>query len=236
VSVLAGATGKARTPGRTVPRSVDAAAFHFHMFPRPLGVRPDGSLIIADGDIIWTLAKGRLTRIYRIPKPYPAARNPRVVDTAVNGAGTVYLTPYHDAPEKEAAAPPPTAGDVITIGADGTVGRLVLPASTAGITGGLAWMPVYSLAGDGADGVYIHTGDEHASYVVHVHAGAAEVVARHVNGKKTGCKVPAHPVDAMNLPCDLPWDMAADRPGSLVMAGDGDGAEGSESILQIATR
>lgn len=79
------------------------------------------------------------------------------------------------------------------------------------------------------DGVYIYTGDKHASYIVHLHAGTAEVVARHLDRNKGGCQVPSRPVDAMNLSCDLSWIMAAYRPGSLVMAG-------ADFILQIATR
>ncbi|WP_173091533.1 hypothetical protein [Actinomadura verrucosospora] len=236
VSVLAGATDRSRTPARAVPRTANAAAHHFRGVPLPLGVRPDGSLVIGDGDVVWALAKERLTRLYRLRKPYRAATNPRLVETAMDAKGTVYLTTYYDAPKNRPAAPSPRISDVITIRADGTVGRLAPPARSAGIAGVLTSMPVDTMAGDGADGLYILTGDDHATYVVHVHAGTAEVVARHVNGNRSGCRMPSHPVDAMNLPCDLPWNMAASRPGSLVMAGNGGGREGTDSILQIAAK
>ncbi|MDL4772960.1 MULTISPECIES: hypothetical protein [Thermomonosporaceae] len=48
---------------------------------------------------------GPTTRVYRVRKPYKAAKNSRLVETAVDGEGTVYLTTYYDTPTDEPAAP-----------------------------------------------------------------------------------------------------------------------------------
>jgi hypothetical protein len=214
---------------------VNAAAFHFQKIPRPLGVRPDGSLIIGDGDVVWALANGRLTRVYRLRKPYKAAKHLRLgPETAVDGKGTVYLAAAYETPKYEYM---PHLSDVITIRADGTVGELALPARAAGVAGSLASMALLQMTGDSAGGVYVQTYDKQGGYVVHVHAGAAEVVARHVdkNLRSGGSPVPSHPVNAMNLPNILPWNLAY-RPGSLIMAGAPGVGRGGDYILQVATR
>lgn len=228
VTVLAGSTG-GHAPA-TVPRSADAAGFHFRDLPRPFGVRPDGSVLIADADTVWALRNGRLTRVHRLAKPNKTAKNLRLhPSSAVDGEGTVYVVASYDTPKYSWT---PGLGEVITIRADGTVGRLALPASIAGVPGAPASMALASMTGDGADGVYVLTWSKEAGYVLHIHGGRAEVVARHVYGSE--CRVSSHPVSAMKLPCELPWNLTYRR-GSLIMAGDQGGREASDYILQIPT-
>lgn len=226
VTVLAGATG-GHAPA-AVPRSADAAVFHFRGYPRPFGVRPDGSVLIADADTVWALRNGRLARVHRLAKPTKTAKKVRLYPaSAVDGEGTVYVVASYDTPKYSWT---PHLSEVITIRADGTVGRLALPASIAGVPGDPASMTPASMTGDGADGVYVLTWSNAASYVLHIHGGRAEVVARHVHGDR--CRVTSHPVNAMNLPCELPWNLTYRR-GSLVMAGDQGGNESSNFVLEI---
>ncbi|MFB9830690.1 hypothetical protein [Actinoallomurus acaciae] len=226
VTVLAGSTG-GHAPA-AVPRSAGAADFRFRGHPRPFGVRPDGSVLIADADTVWALGNGRLTRVHRLARPNRTAKDVRLSpSSAVDGEGTAYVVASYDTPKYSWT---PHLGEVTTIRADGTVGRLALPASIAGVPGAPASMTPASMTGDGANGVYVFTWSDAASYVLHIHGGSAEVVARHVRGDR--CRVTSRPVSAMRLPCELPWNLTYRR-GNLVMAGDQDGRESSDFVLEI---
>ncbi|MFJ3309084.1 hypothetical protein ACIPSA_39780 [Streptomyces sp. NPDC086549] len=232
VTVLAGVPGKGRAATAPVPKSTAAAGFRFaDNSVSPIGVRPDGALILLDGDVVWSLAHDRLTRVYEIPA---ADRKNREMDgyakAAVDGKGTVYVTSG------------PKAGtdiyshvtDVVAIHTDGTVAPIALPKSVRGVTGNLAEMKLVSITSDGADGIYADTYNDEGMYILHIHAGLVDLVMHHaVVGEKSSyspyeCPL-KHPVDAKKLPCALPSAMAYGD-GKLVLGGN------THYLLQIGTK
>ncbi|MFJ3235146.1 hypothetical protein [Streptomyces sp. NPDC086787] len=221
VSVLAGVPGKHRSATAQAPESATAHGFRFaddHV--APLGVRPDGSLIVLDGHVVWSLAKDRLTRVYELPA---GDRETRTLagypSTAVDRTGTVYITsdPWTHSSEFSHIK------DVTAIRTDGTTTPLALPRSVAGVKGSPGDLTVVSLTGDGAEGVYANAYGEEAHYLLHLHAGRAELVARSRNSQQTSkyadqCEL-KDTVDAEQLPCALPKFMTYGG-GKLVLAGD----------------
>lgn len=227
VRVIAGVPGKTRAGGDPVPASAGATAFRFGPATvAPFGVRPDGSVLIIDGDVIWALKDSRLTRVYQVPAdgsesvrlmPYGA--------DAVDASGTVYVT---TAP----ASGSPRLGDMLAISPDDSVRKVDLPPRVQDISGSPANLTVASIAADAADGVYANVGNADGSYVIHLHAGTAAPIARHtyaVNSTPAeGCDLP-RPVDAMKLTCRLPRSMTY-RDGNLFLGGE------QTYVLQIAVK
>ncbi|MEV0183971.1 hypothetical protein AB0I54_32510 [Streptomyces sp. NPDC050625] len=231
VSVLAGVSGKTRSATAQVPKSATAADFRFgDQAVTPVGVRPDGSLIVLDGDVVWSLANGRLTRVYEVPAAdrktrelvsYPAA--------AVDRKGTVYVTSGPPARTSKFAH----LADVMAISPDGSAAPVALPRSIAGVKAQPGDLTVNALTGDDADGIYINAYDHKAEYVLHLHAGRADMVARSLYSRQTSaypdvCNL-KHPVDAEKVPCDLPWPMTY-RDGKLVLGGK------DKYFLEIGTK
>jgi hypothetical protein len=211
-TVMAGSSGAPRAAGAAVPASVDARTFHFAAGgPVPFGVRPDGSVLIADTDVVWALKDGRLDRLYQVPSK-DAKRGMAVLPpSAVDHAGTVYV-----AVGGTYLAP---VSDITTIRTDGTVGTLALPAMAAGVAQSLLALNLLWLTGDGADGVYARAQGGTGDYVLHLRSGHAELVARYPSTKPTATCDLSHPVDAKKLTCALPHAMTYDA-GSLVLGGE----------------
>ncbi|MFE9447024.1 hypothetical protein [Streptomyces sp. NPDC006739] len=216
-TVLAGASGQHRTAGHPLPASAPATTVRFTANAGPFGIRPDGSILIADGDALWTLRDGTVRRLYQVTAkssdglPLLLAQN-----NAVDATGTAYLSP-----ESEGTGVDGTLGDVVTVRPDGRLGKPLLPAKISGLPGVLAAYRVRWLTGDGSDGVFVLVYDRSGGNgaVVHLHSGKAELIAHEKAGAASGkpCSI-TRPVDALHLPCGLPEAMTY-RSGSLILGG-----------------
>ncbi|MEU8586870.1 hypothetical protein AB0C59_07645 [Streptomyces sp. NPDC048664] len=201
VSALAGATG---------PRFSDGAV-------TAVGVRPDGELIVIDAHTVWSLTGKLAKRVYQVPADERRSRHlfPTSDLATVGPGGSIYVG---SGPPNSGTVTP---GEIIAIHADGSVAPLALPRSVAGLQGSPADLRVGSFTADGADGIYTDAYDDAGTYVLHLHAGRAELVARHLRSKDTenpeDCLF-THPVDAKNLPCDLPSSITYGA-GKLVLGG-----------------
>lgn len=217
VSVLAGAVGAARATGAAVAGSAAAAGFHFSTTPSPFGVGPDGAVLIADQDVLWSLENGTLKRLYRISAKaadgLPLQLGP---DSAVDVSGTAYLSPAERSPEV-----PGLLGDPLAVSASGLLSRPLLPAQIAGLPGSPAAFNVRWLTGDGANGVFAQVYDPSGNNgaVLHLHSGKADLIAHENPGidPDKPCRI-QHPVNALRLPCPLPEAMTY-RSGSLILGG-----------------
>lgn len=223
-TTLAGAPGKHRKLWQPVPATAVAKDYHLSGDRiEPFGTRSDGSILFSDGDVIWQLKSGRLTRVYQLPKKEAG----KVIDhgSAVDQAGTVYLT-------SSTGGVWGRFGDIVAISRSGSVGGFDVPEQITGVKGDPADLELTWMAGDAGGGVYIRAREPSADaeYVLHVTSGKTELVAKQVSGidYDSGCKE-GHLVDAMKLPCRMP-DALTYSPGSLVMAGN------SSSVLKIATK
>jgi hypothetical protein len=206
VAGASSASGPHRAVGQPAPRSAPAAGFHFAAAgPVPFATRPDGSVLIADTDVVWSLKGSRLTRLYQLPTGQELLSYGAVdhAGTAYVAAGSTYLK---------------RAGAITAISTDGRTRTLPLPASIPSVTGDPGDLNVLWLTGDASDGVYVRAEDQHHDYVLHLHDGTARLVARAATDASTGtCHLP-HPVRATALPCALPTTMAA-TPSGLTLGG-----------------
>jgi hypothetical protein len=206
-----GATRKERAPGAPVPATAAAAGYRFGSTgPTPFGERADGTLLLADSDVVWSLKDGRLTRVYQSPAaPAPGKRPVVLPSSAVDGTGTAWIATGDWA----------TVADIMTLAPDGTATRPSLPTKVAGVTEAIGTLGLLWMTSDGKNGVYVHADGEGNEYVLHLRPGSAEMVARHhdTSTDPNSCHLP-HPIDATELPCALPYALAyrADR---LVLGG-----------------
>ncbi|MFG1805874.1 hypothetical protein [Streptomyces sp. NPDC049040] len=213
-TVLAGGAGPGRVPDAPVPATAGATAFRFgNTGATPFGVRQDGSVLLADGDVVWSLKDSTLTRVYQAPGTAAKGRHPAVMPgSAVDGTGTAWVAAGSLDDEEK-------VGDIVTIAPGGKAAEPALPAKATGATEDLASLRLLWLAADGANGVYAHATSAANDYVLHLRPGSAQVVARHrVSAKDPRtCDLP-HPVDATRLPCKLPYALAY-HDDRLVLAG-----------------
>ncbi|MFJ9541240.1 hypothetical protein ACIRPX_28780 [Streptomyces sp. NPDC101225] len=224
-TALAGVSGTSRKPGQPVPATTSAKTFPLTTGRiEPFGRRSDGSVLFADGDVIWRLKADRLTRLYQAPRN-KKGKVQQIIDrgSAVDHSGTVYLRTAEDGLSGR-------LGDVVSVHEDGSVQKLALPKHVSGVKGNLASLGVTWMAGDGSNGVYVRARDESAGYVLHVTSGKAELVARQISGgdSDSGCKE-GYSVDALKLPCTMPEALTYSA-GSLIMAGH------ARFVLKIATK
>lgn len=213
--VVAAFTAADRHVPSAVPASAPVGAVHTTGVPRPVGVRPDGSVVLVDSDVVWSLKDGRLTRLFQAApsgdKDHPAGV---LLSSAVSRSGTVWLG-------DDRGDLFPRLSGLRTVAPDGTVARPALPARVAGVPEDPAALTVIWLADDGADGVYANAHGQKGSYVLHLRPGSAVAVARTLyEGSTASCDV-WHPVDAMTMTCDLPRAVAH-RTGRLAMVGSAD--------------
>jgi hypothetical protein len=222
-AVLAGTEGTGRKAGQPAPRSAPAKRYRFaDNQPLPFAVRADGSVLITDDDVIWSLKDDTLTRLHQIPaRTYQSGTGP-VPGAVASGTHTVYLDLQQ------------TLGGIKAIGPDGTSHPLVLPRSIAGVTGDPSALQLSWMTGDGADGIYVNAHGKSGLYVLHLAGGRGKLIIKSASldssGTEAACR-PGHLVDAMKLPCALPYAMTySASSGGLVMAGS------STAVLRIPTK
>lgn len=213
--VVAAFAAADRRTGTDVPASAPVGTVHASFTPWLAGVRPDGSLVLVDTNVVWSLKDGRLTRLLRLPASGDKENPDTLMEHgAVNRSGTVWTAsgPSHAQ----------TLAGLRTIAPDGTVSRPVLPVRAEGVSEELASLQVGSLTDDGADGVYAHVYSSSNEYVLHVRPGSARAVAKDTHyASLDGCTMPHHPVDAMSMPCRIPAELTY-HAGHLVAAGGAD--------------
>lgn len=219
LSVLAGASGPARDTTEPVPASARADGFHFSTTPSPIGVRPDGTILIADNDVLWALKDGTLKQLYRTTAKSPDGQPLQLGrDSTVDASGTAYVSP--EVPDRV----PGRLVDVVAINADGLLSKPLLPAQIAGLPGSPGALKVRWLTGDGSNGIFVQVYDASGNNgaILHLHSGKTDIVGQEKARSKAGspCRIP-HPVDARQLPCALPPAMTY-RSGSLILGGIGD--------------
>jgi hypothetical protein len=215
-----------RTATDPVPASAEAQSFRFSEGMKPVGLRPDGSVIILDGDALWSYQDERLTRLLQksdIPTSVLAAGD-RVDGlggiAAVDPRGTVWLAPTISSVTSDDAS---HLADVVGLTTAGTFVPLSLSAAAAGPANPKI-ASLTALTPDGAGGFYarVGTGWEEKQQVVHVHAGRIDVVAEStVAGQdETGpdTKNLSGAFDARHIPLFLPTGIVV-RPGMLVLIG-----------------
>lgn len=215
ITELAGTAGQFRSLTAPVARTAAAAGFRFVHGVTPLGVEKDGTVVIGDGNVVWSLSGGMLTRRYQQAPVKSAARylSPFVVaESTADPDGTVFLTPGY----------PGTLGDVAVLPGDGQPPhKLTLPARVPGLSVATADLETSALAGDGADGIYadVSPPDGGHSFLIHVHGGQADVVASTIAKADWSARCKAQkPVPARDFPCPFPIGVAY-RAGHVYLAG-----------------
>jgi hypothetical protein len=216
ITELAGTAGTFRSLTAAVPTSAAAAGFHFARGVTPLGVEKDGTVLIEDSNVVWSLSNGRLTQRYRqAAEKYPTgAISPFLgEESTADPDGTVFLAPRGDSA---------SLADVVVVPGDGQAAhKLAVPSQLAGADVPTAQLQPTFLTGDGTGGIYLNAIPAKApgSYVLHIHDGRADIVASSTASAASGtCK--AHkPVAARDFPCTLPQALAY-RAGHLYLAGN----------------
>ncbi|WP_405562227.1 hypothetical protein [Streptomyces sp. NBC_01180] len=173
---------------------------HVFQHPNPIGVRPDGSVIVTDGDGIWS----------------------------VNGAEAVHLYVEHDASSDAAGAVDASGTAYVNVAGKGFAELLVLsPGKKAekvkvsgelpGSNGSISGLSPVSFAAASSGGVYaVATSHrDHAGYVVHVQGANGTVMAKAAFGKQRACRT-GKPYPALDNPCSMPWFVV--QSGNRVLA------------------
>ncbi|MEU7383862.1 MULTISPECIES: hypothetical protein [unclassified Streptomyces] len=225
--VLAGAPGRSRKLGQPVPATTAAKEFHFSDYlPHPFGARPDGSILFSEGDVIWQLKGGRLTRVYQAPSERNTSGKSvyGVIGdgSAVDQSGTVYA-------RVSAAHASEKLGEIVAIHQDGSTAKLALPQRITGVSEEPAGLDVTWMTGDDRDGVFVRAAGQSADYVLHMTSGKAKLVAKAAHRTShSECKEGSL-VDSLRLPCPMPWAVAY-SPEGLIMAGN------APFVLKVATK
>ncbi|MFG2722957.1 hypothetical protein ACGFW5_32350 [Streptomyces sp. NPDC048416] len=169
--------------------------------PEPIGVRPDGTVIVTEDSSVWSVKDGKADEILAFPAEQGRAR------ATVTANGTVYATNGR-LPDLHVLAPG-QAPKTVTV--HGTLPGAGTPLSETAFEG-------MTQAGDG--GVYARVlkdpqkGPAGFVYLVHIDpAGALTVMAR---GSEEAKSCPAGQYPALDNPCQLPWFLA--RSGDQLLA------------------
>jgi hypothetical protein len=207
----------ARAAGEPVPASSDAATVQFTDTVFPIGVRPDGSIIVLDSDVVWALKGGQATRLYADPlwlRDNSGLKG--AVDLgAVDSEGNIYAD--------FGAGRSLTADRFIEIASDGGTRPIPFDGTTSDFA------PL-SMSSDGANGLLV-LGDKGIGK-----AGSRKLL-RFSNGAWTtvlaetsfpnGAQCPAT-FDPAAVPCPLPTYVTATHDMALLAGGFG-----STSVLAV---
>lgn len=214
-----GKNGKTAAPGAKYPPDSGSASSRLAGMTRPLGTRTDGALLAQDVNGIWAAKAGTLTKVLGTPVD-PTALNQHDAAAAVrptaDAAGDAYFMASHLPLDG-------LTGRITRVTPAGAAAKVPVPRTIPGVSDGTDRLAVQSMAGDGADGVYVDALDDNPgagldSYVLHLYHGTARVVAHsHISEHGLDCTL-RDPVSALKLPCALPHDMAYAK-GKLVLDG-----------------
>jgi hypothetical protein len=208
----------------TTPASADVATFRFSERVRPLGVRPDGSVVVLDGETVWTLRDGRLTQVLRVADIpanalEPGDRATGIATGTVAPDGTVWLVVQTTRGDEQSQ----WLADVIGLTPSGQISRLAVPPAATGFKGDPRLLGVSSLAPDGSGGLYVRAAMGHSpnQYVIRLTADHAAVIAgSSLRPEDQDSQHPDFPgqVNALQVPWYLPSGIAV-RPGMITLSG-----------------
>jgi hypothetical protein len=156
----------------------------------PIGARPDGSLVVLDGDQVWSVKDGRSTVLAGKPS------NGGSYGT-VDGSGTTYaLLDGKNTVRDVLVIPPGKAPHALRV-----TGQL--PGGSAPVSG----LSLYTFAAAGDDGFYATAGTESdtARYLIHVHGTTAEVLAAFGAPDRVATCAAGHHYPALDNPCVMPF-------------------------------
>ncbi|WP_433889383.1 hypothetical protein [Streptomyces sp. CA-111067] len=180
--------GLLRVDGHSTPTVLPTG--HRFTYPVPIGVRPDGSLVVLDADQVWSVKDGRTTLLAGEPSDGGS-------DGAVDGSGTTYaLLDGKTTIADLLVIPPGQPPHALRV-----IGHL--PGGSAPVSG----LNVYALAAAGDDGFYATAGthDGTADYLIHVHGAAADVLAAFGAPDKAATCAAGHRYPALGNPCVMPY-------------------------------
>ncbi|WP_194891700.1 hypothetical protein [Catenulispora pinisilvae] len=194
----------------------------------PVGYRPDGSLVVANRDSLWSMAPGGSPSLVgRVPVANGMS-SADVYRVAMGNTGTVYAMTDQIGSTRDPLSN--RLGSIMTFAAGSTSPvPFALPSAIPGIAGSPKTLQVDGMTSDGGDGIYAlveesptGSGQRGRTYVVHLHDGQAQIVASEVAGSahtQAACKLSGE-VDASALPC-LPSDgtAMAYHAGKLILVG-----------------
>ncbi|WP_405778136.1 hypothetical protein [Streptomyces sp. NBC_00859] len=162
---------------------------HVFQHPNPIGVRPDGSVIVADADGIWSVKDAEAVHLYAEHGSSSDAAG------AVDASGTAYVKSSSKGFAELLVLSPGKKAEKVKVSGE-------LPDSNGSVSG----LSPVSFAGAGSGGVYaVATSHrDHAAYVVHVQGTKGTVMAKAAFGKQRTCRT-GKQYPALDNPCSMPW-------------------------------
>lgn len=218
--------GQATTVFQLPGSGADSDAGH-NVFP--VGYRPDGSLVVADRDSLWSVAGGGSPSIVgRVPVAVGMS-SASLYRVAMGSKGTIYAMTDQIGSTSDPLSG--RLGSIMTFAVDSTSPvPFALPSTIPGVDGSPKNLQVDGMTSDGGDGIYalVEQGDASSpslqgrTYIVHLHGGQAQVVATEKVGSahtQAACKLSGE-VDVSAMPC-LPSDgtAMAYHAGKLILVG-----------------
>jgi hypothetical protein len=164
---------------------------HQFVDPRPIGARPDGSVIILDGRSVWALKDGKATSLYG------KSGGPQEGPGTVDAAGTAYVQPTGQ-----------TLADMLVLSPGKAPYRLRISGNLPGSRVPLSQLSPSTLAPARDGGFYamatysIGNSANYTYYVIHVRktTGTVLIKATHDRTCPAGKQYPA-----LDSPCTMPW-------------------------------
>jgi hypothetical protein len=233
-----GCTDNCRTVGNPVPASAPADQVTFSRALNLIGETADSTLMISDGDVVWSLSHGTLTRKYVAPAGSRISSDNSFVGSTSPDGHIAFTAPSPRGGTTNGPAWRFLLRDTQTISPSGVATPVSVPSSIAGVAGDPRGLVVVNIISDGGSGFFYRVGDPYPgpnepnpaapthSYVLHQVGDKWSVVAA-ANGsidQQTAAKWTAsETVDATAIPVQLPTSMAV-VPGMLVLS-DGVGCD-----------
>ncbi len=174
--------------------------------PRPVGERPDGSLVVSEGANLWALRDGSQTRLYHQARTVGDA-------AVVDSSGTVYVVPQ-------------TLGDTMAVPSSGAPYPVEVTGKDPATGEPLSAFAPEDMAPATAGGFYVLATDKSlAEYVLlYVRKGATTVLVRQRTSDKSCAAGKQYP--ALDNTCEVQTGVVQSGPrvlllGNLVSYGDG---------------
>lgn len=194
--------GLLRVDGHSTPTAMPTG--HTFTYPLPVGVRPDGSLVVLDEGRVWSVKDGHSTELAGEPAHGSGY-------AAMDHAGTTYMI----------AVDQTSIGDMLVIPQGKPPHTLRVSGHVPGGSAPISGLKVLTVA-PAADGFYTlaSTADEKTAYLLHVHGTSADVLARAANqgDATTGCPT-GKQYPALDNPCTMPW-FAAPLGNRILLLGE----------------
>ncbi|MDF2258415.1 hypothetical protein [Streptantibioticus ferralitis] len=182
--------------------------------PNPLGVRADGSIVVAHEGSLWSVANGKTSLLYK-GDPDEArgiATDRGAIRGVADSSGTVYAAVGRYLP------------DVVVIPQGQGPHRWGLSGNVPGTSVGLSSLTPVSLAQSQDGGVYVlaasdFTTGHSTGYVLHVRDGKVQLLLKAAfTGVSDSCS-PGQEYSLDHIPCALPWYVVQSGSRVLLLGG-----------------